>query len=196
MQKIEEKYKQLCLECSDINEHLPVLLKYGKECEHITEMGVRKGVSTWAFLLSAPLRFVSYDIYKTPEINDIIDTVRLYNINYSFIETDVLIANIEQTELLFIDTLHTYNQLTKELTLHSKACKKYIILHDTTTYEYNDESVVGYTNLSPIVKDTPLGKQGLWAAVTDFLTSDIGKDWKVHERYTNNNGLTVLKRHS
>jgi len=196
MQRIEEIYNQHCLENSDINEHLPVLLKYGKECEHITEMGVRRGVSTWAFLLSNPLKFISYDIYRAPEINDIINTARLYDINYTFIETDVLTVSIEQTDLLFIDTLHTYNQLIKELTLHSSVCKKYIILHDTTTYEYNDESIVGYTNLSPIVKEVPLGKQGLWSAVTDFLALDIGKEWKVHERFTNNNGLTILKKYN
>ena len=35
--------------------------------------------------------------------------------NYSFEEKDVLQLDIEPTELLFIDTLHTYNQLIKEL---------------------------------------------------------------------------------
>ena len=31
---------------SDINEHISVMHKYANECEHITEFGVRTGVST------------------------------------------------------------------------------------------------------------------------------------------------------
>ena len=54
MKKIEEKYTQLCMESSDINEHLPVLKKYAEECSHITEMGTRYVVSTWAFLFGNP----------------------------------------------------------------------------------------------------------------------------------------------
>ena len=37
---------------SDINEHLAVMHKYADECNHITEFGVRTGVSTWAWLAS------------------------------------------------------------------------------------------------------------------------------------------------
>jgi hypothetical protein len=33
---------------------------------------------------------------------------------------------------------------------------------------------------------------GLWKAIEEFL--EINPHWSVHERYTNNNGLTILKR--
>ena len=45
---MEEKYNSLCNLQSDINEHLPILCKYAKECESIIECGVRKCVSSWA----------------------------------------------------------------------------------------------------------------------------------------------------
>ena len=62
MEKIDEKFKINCLEPSDINEHLPTLLKYGKECEHITELGIRWVSSTWPLLLSNPKKMISVDI--------------------------------------------------------------------------------------------------------------------------------------
>ena len=41
MINLEEKINQLHQTPSDINEHIPTILKYGQECDHITEMGVR-----------------------------------------------------------------------------------------------------------------------------------------------------------
>jgi GT2 family glycosyltransferase/tetratricopeptide (TPR) repeat protein len=46
-------YELACREPSDVNEHLPTLYALAKECEHVTELGTRGGVSTTA-LLYAP----------------------------------------------------------------------------------------------------------------------------------------------
>jgi hypothetical protein len=192
MEKIKLIYENQCSTPSDINEHLPILLKYAKECEHITEMGVRWVSSTWPLLLSNPKKMISYDIVKDPKINEVIDLANEYNINYSFMESDVLNIKIEDTDLLFIDTLHTYNQLIKELSSHSKKVSKYIILHDTTTFGDIDEIV--YNHASPLIINEPTNVQGLWNAVIDFLETNEGKNWSVLEKYTNNNGLTILKR--
>ena len=50
MINLEEKVNELFRTQSDINEHIPTILKYGQECNHITEMGVRGILSTWAWL--------------------------------------------------------------------------------------------------------------------------------------------------
>lgn len=192
MEKIELIYENHCQSPSDINEHLPTLLSYAKECEHITEMGVRWVSSTWPLLLSNPKKMISYDIARNPRIDIVLDIAKEYNINYSFFEADVLKVEIEETELLFIDTLHTYNQLIKELNLHAEKCSKYIILHDTTTFGEIDEAI--YSHASSEVKSEQVHKSGLWNAVLDFLESDKGKVWEIKERFTNNNGLTILKR--
>jgi len=138
MEKIKVIYENECRNISDINEHLPTLLKYACECEHITEMGVRWVSSTWPLLLSNPKKMISYDILRDPKINNVIQLANEYKIEYQFITADVLKIEIEETDLLFIDTLHTYNQLFYELQLHSDKCSKYIILHDTTSFEYID----------------------------------------------------------
>ena len=192
MEKIDEKFKINCLEPSDINEHLPTLLKYGKECEHITELGIRWVSSTWPLLLSNPKKMISIDIVKHPNIDDVIELSKEYNIDYTFIESDVLDMEIENTDLLFIDTLHTYNQLIKELELHSIKVSKYIILHDTVTFGNTDEII--YDESSNLIKNQTVTKTGLKTAALDFLNSEIGKDWLIFEEYFNNNGLLIMKK--
>lgn len=54
---LEQKYTELCVNPSDINEHLPTLKKYAEECDHITEMGVRGIVSTYALLMGKPKKW-------------------------------------------------------------------------------------------------------------------------------------------
>jgi hypothetical protein len=192
MEKIKLKYDYCFNTLSDINEHLPILLNYAKECEHITEMGIRWVTSTWAFLLSNPKKIIGYDILKHDNLNEVIELSKIYDIDYFFFESDVLDIEIEPTDLLFIDTLHTYNQLTLELDLHSKNVKKYIILHDTVTYGLNDEII--YENSSINIKNKKIEKTGLINAVNDFLKSENGNSWYVLKEYKNNNGLMILKK--
>lgn len=189
---LEQKINQLYKIPSDINEHLPTLIKYGQECEHITEMGVRGIISTWAFLGSAPSIMRSYDIQNPKEwdqdINQVYETAKHYGVtDFKFTQANVLEIEIDPTELLFIDTWHAYKQLKTELRLHANKASKYIILHDTTSYEFHDET--SYEMWGEEWKGTG---EGLWPAVTQFLEEN--SNWTLHERFTNNNGLTILKR--
>ena len=192
MEKIEINYRVNCQQTSDINEHLPTLLDYAKKCDHITEMGVRWVSSTWAFIMAKPKKMISYDIVWNDNINNVINLTKEYGLDYTFVEADVLKIQIEQTDLLFIDTLHTYSQLIQELTIHSDKVNKYIILHDTETFGLNDEKL--YNHVSDIVKSSKTEKQGLSTAVTEFLISEKGSVWEIEKKYTNNNGLTILKK--
>ena len=194
MEKIFNKYDELFRTPSDINEHLPILRYYADECKHITELGVRWAVSTYAFLITKPEKLISYDIKKDNAIDEAIKLAKEYNINFVFKESDVLNIEIEETDILFIDTLHTYNQLTQELNLHSGKSKKYIILHDTTSYGYIDEHI--YEHSSKLLAEKIDVKQGIKNALNDFLVNDKGKKWIIHREYTNNNGLTILKRNN
>lgn len=174
--------------CIDIYEHMPVLKKYGEECKHITEMGVRGGASTLALIMAQPEKLISYDIRSTPQIEHIMNYSQ--DVNHEFIIEDCLTVDIENTELLFIDTLHTYNQLIEELNRHESQVSKYIILHDTTTFARVDEGI--YEHASQLVKNKSTSKYGLRTAMEDFLSSNA--NWEIYEDRTNNNGLTILKR--
>lgn len=191
MEKIKLKYEEHKNKPSDINEHLETIFNLSQECSHITEMGVRWVSSTWPMLLSNPKKMISYDIVTHPQINECITLAKEYNINYEFKEMDVLKIQIEPTELLFIDTLHTYNQLVGELNLHSDKVSKYIILHDTKHFGRIDEQI--YAHASQEIKTKSKSKEGLMTAVEDFIVSEKGLTWEIFKIYENNNGLTVLK---
>jgi hypothetical protein len=191
MEKILQKYYEHKNNPSDINEHLETLYNLGRECSHITEMGVRWVSSTWPLIYSNPKKMISYDIVTSPNINEVLELCNEYSINYSFEQRDVLQIVIEPTELLFIDTLHTYNQLRKELEIHSNKVSKYIVLHDTEHFGRVDEEIYGHANGS--IKTMYTIRQGLMTAIEDFLLSDIGRNWKIEKIYENNNGLTILR---
>lgn len=184
MNKLEQIVTNLVNTSSDINEHLVTLIKYGSECEHITEMGVRWIISTWAFLGCAPKKLISYDKQNPSNwganIQDVYDIASEFGLDFTFIEKSVLEVEIEETDLLFLDTLHTYGQLKAELSLHPSKVRKYMIFHDTSNYEFRDEI------------ETDTEKKGLWPAIEEFLEEH--KEWCILERYTNNNGLLILKR--
>ena len=179
----------------DINEHLPTLRKYASQCEHVTEMGVRFAVSTYALLIAKPKKVISYDLnYKffKPYESEIKLFALGCDTSFQFIEADVLKTDIEETDLLFIDTLHTYNQLSQELRKHESKVRKWIILHDTVTFGDRDEDFYQNGEISEHVKDMKIDNKGLMKAFMDFLKEN--KKWKVKEHFTNNNGLTVLER--
>lgn len=174
---------------SDIFEHMDTLFNLAKECSHITEMGVRSVVSSYAFMLRNPETLIGIDIHKNKSIED---AMLLYP-NWHFIQADTLKIEIAKTDLLFIDTLHIYSQLKQELALHSNNVTKYIVLHDTTTYGYTDEPTSWQT--PEIMENYKVeSKTGLVPAIIEFLNDH--PEWYVFKEYTNNNGLTILKRKS
>jgi len=178
MNQLQQTYEELCNRPSDINEHLPILKKYADECEHITEMGVRWVVSTYALLMGKPNKMISYDINGI-NWQPIAEMVK-GDTEFEFKVADTTNLEIETTDLLFIDTLHNYNQIKIELSLHGNKSNKYIIFHDTTTFELIGESYEGKY------------EKGIWYAIEEFLEEN--PHWEILERYTNNNGLTILKR--
>lgn len=206
MQKLENIVNVMYHTPGDINEHIPTLLKYGSECEHITEMGVRWITSTWAFLGSLPQRLISIDMrnpstwnkggkgenlaiinrgYNT--IEEVYDVAGDVGVDYKFIEANVLDIDIEETDLLFLDTWHSYKQLKAELNKFHPKVRKYIILHDTKTYQFTDE-----TNYEELGKEWKAEGIGLQKAIDEFLENN--HQWAIKEVFENNNGLTILER--
>ena len=168
---IEEKYQQLCKIESDINEHLPTLKKYACLCDRIVELGVRGMVSTWGLLAGLPYILLSVDIVDPREHDGELDKTREIakeeNVDWQFMQISSLDLKFNRCDLLFIDTIHSYEQLSQELKRHSPHTTKYIIVHDTILSE-------------------------MQKAIDEFLIGNM--DWKVKEVFTNNNGLQVLQR--
>lgn len=169
---------------SDINEHLDTLREYASRVEHVTEMGVRAGVSTVALLAAQPERLISWDIEPAAIINNHIAGLVNERGRTRFEPRvgNTLEITIEPTDLLFIDTLHTGAQLKQELIRHAdpmaNTVRAYLVFHDTATFGYRDE-----------VGEGP----GLRAAIRWFQRCHAFPVWQLIEDRQNNNGLVVLK---
>ena len=176
---LEEIYQQKCAEVSDINEHLPTLREYAGRCERVREFGVRGIVSTWALLAGRPKFLVSYDITHPgiPAIQQVSDLAQQNGTAFRFVTADTRTAMPEQTDLLFIDTFHTYGQLTAELDRHGFNVCKFIILHDTETFGKKGEAG---------------DEAGLLPAIDWFIHTY--PHWRIRAQYYFNNGLTILER--
>lgn len=80
--------------------------------------------------------------------------------------------------MLFIDTWHVYEQMALELQF-AECVSKYIVAHDTETFGLDGEA---------------RGQMGIWPAIGEFLRGN--PQWEIHQVWTNNNGLVVLRRTS
>ena len=179
---ILKKYDTLCATPSDINELLPFLRFYAEKCKHITEMGIRTPTSTYAFLAGEPKTLISYDINRVTEVGEVESLARGV---FKFVQQDVLNVEIEETDFLFIDTYHTATQLENELKMHSNKVRKYIGLHDTSTFwEHGEE-------LSKGMDPKQACGRGLKFALKPFLKKG---QWKIAFATDKNNGLIILER--
>ena len=179
----------------DIHEHLVTLRSLAHDCEHVTEFGTRYGISTSALICGQPQKVVSYDInagWFAPYKSEAEALAQVAGVNFQFIEGDVLGVDIEETDLLFIDTHHTYNQLTAELNKHASKVRKYIVMHDTVTYGTADEPPYENGVVSGQLNGLQSVRTGLQMALEDFLEGN--SDWVIGQEFKNNNGLTILTR--
>lgn len=165
---IQKRYEEWLFTPSDIIEHLPTLYDYAKGT--IVELGTRYGASTSAFVAACEKgkckKVISYDIdplcnslYQIPGYKKYWDFR-----NKSSISPDPLAPN--KIDVLFIDTIHTYEHVTKELSLWVPKLNNsaVIIFHDTEN-----------TEVKKAIEEHPLLKNS-------------SKEYR-----TNNNGLGIVR---
>jgi hypothetical protein len=173
--ELRQRFLDACAHASDIHQHLTVMRDVARNCRHVTELGIGGGNSTLAWLLVQPEELLLVDVCEQPVLPDIRRLCGRTKV--IFLQSDSAKADLPPTDLLFIDTQHTYAHLREELRLHGNKARRNIVLHDTTIF-----GDVGDDGRSP----------GLWAAVEEFLTAN--PHWRVLLRYHHNNGLTILQR--
>lgn len=169
MTKAEAKYEELLNTTSDINLHLPTIRKYVSEGDTVVELGVRTCVSTWALLVNRPKVLLSVDVVAPPQKNleEVIEASNEIGTKFGFSQQDSIVVDFQSpVDVLFIDTLHYYSHLVKELWRHARNTRKYIIFHDY------------------LMPDVTL-------CVHDFL---YNSDWELAEVNEAGTGLAVVKR--
>jgi hypothetical protein len=197
-----EKYLQLCQTYSDINEHLPTLSEYTSTCESVFETGVRGCVSSWAFVdgllkNNSSIKKIFMNDIDACNIGELLYITKDLPIELKYEWRNNLELNLSETfDLTFIDTWHVYGQMKRELDKFAPITNKYIIMHDTTVDEWQGETI--RCGLDAVSQSKQTGfpveeiNKGIWPAIEEFL--EIHPEWVVEKKYTNNNGLTILKR--
>jgi hypothetical protein len=167
---------------SDIVLHLPVIEYYASQCIHCTEFGVRDGHSTVALIAGCRGDVVSYDIERTPVV-DLLQNMILPCKSWKFKQADTGSPNLEidRTDFLFFDTLHTYEHLSKELKYHGRKAERYLGFHDTYTCGDYDLSGADPTAV------------GIMPAINEFRDHYYSQ-YKVVYSTKRNNGLLILER--
>ena len=127
----------------------------------------------------------SYDIELNWEVGELFKRAKTVGKDVVYEKANVLNIDIEQTDLLFIDTWHSSSHLTHELAMHGNKANKYLVFHDTQTYGCRDEK-------DDWMLYRPMPNEGLIGPIVNFVINN--PEWKFKEFRTNNNGLTVLER--
>ena len=177
-QLLKQEYQTACANPTDINEHLPMLKTIADRCATVTEFGVRDGQSTRALLASWATSVRSYDLELNPSVTALVNQCRALGRDVRYQQANTLELVIEPTDLLFVDTLHTYDQLKQELNRHSPRVNRYIAFHDTHTFGLRDEP--GYSG------------PGLLPALMQWMAEQ--RSWIINYHSWHNNGFTVIER--
>jgi hypothetical protein len=166
---LEEQYRVATTTPTDIYKHLPLLRSLAESCKTVIELGVRDGQSTRAFLVTS-VKLRSYDIQFNPSVENLFVSSRQAGNDHEYFEADDLTLDLPEVDMIFIDTEHTYEQLSQELRLHGNKALKYLAFHDTG---------------EPFVNQ-------LLPAVMEFLADN--PHWRVMYHTRECHGFSVLER--
>ena len=204
MDNFKNSFENLCNSPSDINEHLQTLYNYASECESILELGIRGVISSWALAYgllnnNKSIKYLFMNDLNECDIKDIYDESKNTDLKIDFEwKNDLNLTFVSNFDLVFIDTWHVYGQLKRELNKFGPITNKYIIMHDTTIDEWEGETVRSWRTMNAETQSEETGipideiNKGLWPAITEYLEEN--PKWKLKEKFTHNNGLTILEK--
>ena len=199
------KYNTICNTPSDINQHIPTFYEYTLTCDSVVECGVRNVVSSWGFLMGlvngrdttdTPRHLTCCDLFRSQQVGLLESVANNAGIDFEFVVGNDLKLDLPEADIYFIDTWHVYAHLKRELEVFKTKAKRYIMMHDTTVDAIYGESLRDGLDIKKQVEESgyPEGeiRKGLKFAIEEFLAEN--DDWAIEKVFTNNNGLTILKR--
>jgi glycosyltransferase involved in cell wall biosynthesis len=169
---IDDIYDSVKAMPRDLDRHLPALRKLAGMCEHITEFTKRRE-SAVAFLAGTPGKVVSYCMEPDP-LQERLTTLAGDRYQCQHVPS-TKVPTIDPTDMLFIDSQHTYRRATEELEKYGKKVRRYIVMHDVLAYGHRGEDGTQY---------------GLLDAAGDFIYKN--PEWFVVHYATEQHGLLIL----
>jgi cephalosporin hydroxylase len=180
MRDFFKEYLEYCNIPSDINEHLYILYNLALDDNSVVEFGVGYGRSTRAFMAAIQQTgksLKSYDLVELDGVASLFRDAKDSGVDASFHQENTIEIDTVSTDILLVDSHHTYEQVSGELKKHASGVRKYIIFHDTVTFGENGQDP---------------GTRGVLPAINEFLSDN--PNWTKYKSFDNNNGLLVIQR--
>jgi hypothetical protein len=114
----------------DLDEHFDTLREFASKCNRVTEF-TKKRESTIAFAAGKPLKLVSYTKEPDLVLRKVIEALPQGSVEI-YADTDSLsVPIIDETDLLYLDTVHSGERLKAELSLHGGQVRRFIVIRGT-----------------------------------------------------------------
>lgn len=169
----------------DWNEHLDKLRELASKCEHVTEMTKRRE-STVGLAAGRPKKLVSYQ-----RENDDLGEILHYIIgrdkpspleSFTTHAGDFLsVDEIEETDMLLIDSIHSADRLHAELKRHGHKVRRWLVIRGTESF---GEMAEGSTEPN----------SGLYAGLDRYFLEHPEHGWHRVYHASNQYGLSVYSR--
>lgn len=165
----------------DLNEHLLTLRDYARDADRYCEVSNRIE-SAVAAIASGCKRLELHNTELNRGLNEVVNMATGEDKETDdpalFIEFDsrpsVAVDGIKDCDVLFIDSVHTYQMLIDELRKYAGSVSRYIIMHDTQVHGKTGED----------------GGPGLLPALREFMREF--PEWSVINHTNTQHGLTVI----
>ena len=200
-------------------DHLKTVYKYSLECRSAASLGDGGAITVWSILkgmVDGPQAVVpqgmadgsqtdsqprmSYQVVDTayqPIQEEVQRECLSHGIDYSMtITPNHLNANLNQTDLLFINSMHVYGQIKRELGKYHEFVAKYIVIHNTDVDgQYGEARRCNWTVKHLVQRRGYEARDfivGIVPAIEEFLATH--SEWSVDLNHSNCYGLMVLRR--
>ena len=130
--------------------------------------------SSFAFLAAQPKRLISYDSVIERGADLLLHFRGQTDVK--LVQEESHSARIDPTDLLFIDSLHTYDQVRLELLNNHLQVRKFIVFHDTKTFGIKGEGQ----------------EDGILRAINEFMAAQ--PSWETIYQSDQSHGLMILHR--
>lgn len=190
-QQLEVLYAERKSSTDQMAGHMDTLRYLAAECDTATEFGVRRANSTVALLCGVKCWLRSYDIEAMEKYHPLIERITAAaGPKWIFDLTDSREAIVLDTDMLVIDSVHTFDQCKAELDRHADKVSKYLVFHDTISNGSVGQVQKFGKGWSTFEADPQI--LGIRPAIDDLMIRD--PSWFIKMSLTHHQGLLVLER--
>jgi Glycosyl transferase family 2 len=123
----------------DLNQHMEKFKELSSKVGHVTEFSDRKE-SMIGFLAGRPKKFISHNSENEAVVRITTEFAKQEGLDFEHIPNSSTNGEIEETDLLFLDTRHDFQFVLEHLNKYHSKVKRFIVLHDTAIFgeKFND----------------------------------------------------------